>query len=52
MLPRVATLSIVQIAEMLLEAHEGISDWLNTAELGRLKGEFEAIENVSIQKNC
>lgn len=24
----------------------------NTAELGRLKGEFEAIEKASIQKNC
>lgn len=24
----------------------------NTAELARLKGEFEAIEKISIQKNC
>ena len=24
----------------------------NTAELARLKGEFEAVEKVSIQKNC
>ena len=24
----------------------------NTAELSRLKGEFEAVEKVSIQKNC
>lgn len=24
----------------------------NTAELGRLKGEFDTIEKVSIQKNC
>ena len=52
MLPQVATIGIRRIVQMLLEAHEGISDWLNTAELGRLKGEFEAIENVSIQKNC
>lgn len=27
-------------------------DKANTAELGRLKGEFEALEQVSIRKSC